>query len=111
MSSPLVYIAHNVLEILMLALASTAVMRIWFQGSIFTDWRAYWEARGGLFGELVNCTVCLSPYVTFWLACLYWLPGIIITQEWLDLSGIVFKTLVTVGITQITEDYWPTKLK
>lgn len=68
----------SVLSVMMylglLTLASDFVLLIWFQGSIFSYPRSYFESWTEstnrvkrFFGELVGCSLCLVVHVTFHL--------------------------------------------
>ena len=74
-----------------LVLASIAITRAWFQGSIFEVAREYVQARGGILESLLLCPLCLTFYVTFALAILLlWVP-------------IVVQVL---GATALVQFYW-----
>jgi hypothetical protein len=64
---------YVLLDFAALVLAGDAVITAWFYGSIFENRRAYFEKRGGLLGELMGCSLCLSYHVCLWLALLLWL--------------------------------------
>lgn len=69
-------------DIVALALATIAVMNVWFKGSIFTNWRGYYEAKGGRLGELLGCPLCLSVHVAFILAGTTILPALFLPNPW-----------------------------
>lgn len=64
--------------ILVYSLASQAVVDVWLNGSIFSGWRAYFEAyadRHPRLAELVACPLCLSYQAPIWLMLLFWAPA------------------------------------
>lgn len=73
---------NHCLDALLLAAATTAVLRFWFLGSVFEVWREYAKAQAllpgwsGWCGKLKTCALCLSFHVSFWLAVLFLLPGV-----------------------------------
>lgn len=85
MGTLLEVIGSAVLEGILLAVATLAVLRAWKLGSIFENKRSYFQARGGRLGELLGCPLCLSYHVAFWLYVLFVLPVAILTSAWLSL--------------------------
>lgn len=62
------------LDLLVLVLATDALLVAWFKGSIFASYRARaeaWQVSKGIlrpfFGELLSCPKCLPFHVAFWL--------------------------------------------
>lgn len=64
-----------VFDCMALSLATIAVLNVWFKGSIFAGWRAYFEARSGRLGELLGCPLCLSPHVAWAMAWCFIVPA------------------------------------
>ncbi len=57
-------------------LATRAVLRAWFYGSLFEKWLGYFERRPGLLGDLLTCPFCLSYHVVFWLFVAFYVPSL-----------------------------------
>lgn len=70
----------NIINLIALVFAVSAVLDAWFYGSIFSTWRAKLQAwRGGdgvkgFFGDLLTCSFC-SAYHLPWLMGLLILPS------------------------------------
>jgi hypothetical protein len=60
------------IEVLLLALATGAVVDVWFNGSIFAHHRARIEALENIFSELMGCSLCLNYQTAIWLTCGLW---------------------------------------
>jgi hypothetical protein len=72
----------NILDFVACALAANSVVTAWFYGSIFERFRAYFEGRGGLLGELFGCLLCFPYHAAFWTVALLWLPGTLAPEPW-----------------------------
>jgi hypothetical protein len=86
-----------------LILGTIALMRAWFEGSIFIVAREYAKARGGLLGDLANCKLCLTFHVAFALAvpCIilpYWLPA--------SLGSALRDVLYVLAAVSLVHLYW-----
>lgn len=53
-----------------------ALLLIWFQGSIFSSWRGWLEARRDVhwWAKLLTCSLCLSGHVSFLIVVLLIMP-------------------------------------
>ena len=60
----------SVLDLLLVAFAAKAMIDFWKESSLTAGWRAYFELRGGLLGELTECRFCLSYHACFWITVL-----------------------------------------
>lgn len=60
----------SVLDLLLVAFAAKALIDFWKESSLVAGWRAYFELRGGLLGELSECRFCLSYHACFWITVL-----------------------------------------
>lgn len=88
-------------ETLLLAFATLALVRAWRFGSLFEKWRAYYEVRGGLLGELLACpSVCLPFHVTALLILLFILPIKIIWASWEEAAWLPLQWLAATGLAQ-----------
>jgi hypothetical protein len=88
----------QVLAFVLCALASKAVLDVWFKGSIFS-WHRAWaellrdEAKwkvSRLFGELMTCRFCFSYHTSLWLSlfCLPVVPWWAIAPWWLAVRTV-----------------------
>lgn len=58
-------------------LLSYGITNIMVFGSIFKEWRDFWEYFSpGFFGKLFGCPMCLSTWVGFFLSIVFNLHGI-----------------------------------
>jgi hypothetical protein len=71
------------LDLVVTVLATLHILWVWFYGSIFAEPRTYWQVRGGLIGELLDCPLCLSVHVGWWVCVWYYLPALALTGTWL----------------------------
>jgi hypothetical protein len=62
----------RLVDIVLLALATGAVVDVWFDGSIFAAWRARAEAWENAFSELLGCRLCLTYQAVAWLTLGLW---------------------------------------
>jgi hypothetical protein len=60
------------IDVVLLALATGAVVDVWLNGSIFAGWRARVETWENTFSELLGCSLCLIYQVPFWLTLGLW---------------------------------------
>lgn len=58
----------NLLDAVIIILASDAIISAWRTGSLFSRERAILEAKTGFFPELLSCAFCLSYHVPAWVA-------------------------------------------
>ena len=82
------------------AFAADAVLTAWFYGSIFARWRAYYEAMGGLLGELLTCPLCFSYHVGFWLTLLCVVPTLCLLEAWWLLPLTPLASLAATDLAQ-----------
>jgi hypothetical protein len=69
-------------DLVLLALATGAVVDVWLNGSIFASARARVEAWEGFLAELLGCGFCLTYQVALWLTGLAWLPALLLEWPW-----------------------------
>jgi hypothetical protein len=62
-------------QFLILALAASAAVDLWFNGSILAGARARVEASEGLVAELLGCPFCLTHWAAAAVLALFVLPG------------------------------------
>lgn len=79
-------VISSTLEALLIGLVVLAMLRAWFMGSIFEYRRSYYQARGGLLGELLSCPLCLSYHAAFWCETLFFVPVKVYAHEWWSLA-------------------------
>jgi hypothetical protein len=60
------------IDVILLALATGAVVDVWLNGSIFAGWRARIETWENTFSELMGCSLCLNYQVPIWLTLGLW---------------------------------------
>lgn len=58
--------------VLLLALATGAVVDVWLNGSIFASWRSRAEVWENMFSELLGCSLCLNYQAPIWLTLGLW---------------------------------------
>ena len=58
--------------VLLVALATGAVVDVWFNGSIFAGPRAHAETWENTLSELLGCSLCLNYQVPIWLTLGLW---------------------------------------
>jgi hypothetical protein len=64
-------------DLVLVALATGAVVDVWLNGSIFATARARVETRDNILSELLGCSFCLNYQVPLWLVVLLWLPVVV----------------------------------
>jgi hypothetical protein len=80
------------INVLLLALATGAVVDVWLNGSIFATWRARVETWENTFSELLGCSLCLNYQVPIWLTLGLWvLPAYVPA-----LAAITLRTILIV---------------
>lgn len=69
-----------------------AILIVWFQGSIFSSWRGWFEARQDLhwWAKLFTCSMCLGVHVSFWIVVILVLPWYVLTHTWPELFLLPF---------------------
>jgi hypothetical protein len=72
----------ELITFLALILAVDALVTAWFYGSIFEKKVEYFEKRGGFWGELMTCPLCLSFHIAFWLTILFVVPSLFLPAPW-----------------------------
>lgn len=80
----------GIVDFIALVFAASAVVDAWFNGSIFADRRAYFQALddgGSKLGELMSCRFCFSHHTPWILAALFFVPGLFVPEPW----GFVLK--------------------
>jgi hypothetical protein len=78
------------LNVVLLPLATGAVVDIWLNGALFAGWRARIEARENRLSEFLGCSLCLNYQVPIWLTLGCWaLPMYVPHWAALVLRGIL----------------------
>lgn len=97
----------NILDLVLLALATNAIGTAWFYGSIFKRPREYFEKHGKLFGELMTCPICLPYHLSFWTAVLLWLPGYFLPEPWSVVSRLPLLAFATTTLVHYMQGVLP----
>lgn len=63
------------LDFIALTLAASAIVDVWFNGSIFATQRAAIEDSEGFWAELLSCPFCLLHHTPWILIVLFVIPG------------------------------------
>jgi hypothetical protein len=61
-------------DLVLVALATGAVVDVWLNGSIFATARARVETWDNILSELLGCSFCLNYQVPLWLVAFLWMP-------------------------------------
>jgi hypothetical protein len=99
----------DILNLIALILATDAVVTAWFYGSIFAKPLAYFEKRGGFWGELFMCPLCLSFHIAFWLMMLFLVPGYFLPTPWNILVSLPLYSLAATDVVHWLHGIRPIK--
>lgn len=77
---------------LVIAWLTHGLLLIWFQGSIFSRWRGWLEARRDVhwWAKLLTCSLCLSTHIVFWEVLLLIVPWYAKTHTFPELFLLPF---------------------
>lgn len=93
----------NIIDLIVLSLAATALLRLWLRGSIFNGVRARLEVTDTLWAKGLTCDLCLSYHAAFWLT-LCWL--------WQSLDSLqAFEMLIVTSLAVTTLSFWMFRLE
>lgn len=82
-----------VFDLLILSMASSALLDVWFQGSLFSSYRSWLEARGelerGWWARLLTCRFCSSYSLPWLLSLLFLLPAWLLDHHRMAYAGLL----------------------
>ena len=92
------------MDLLLVALAAKALIDFWKESSLMAGCRAYFELRGGFWGELMECPFCLSYHACFWITALgRYLAAVLTDWAGIPLMMLLF-ILAAVSLTHLMFD-------